>query len=398
MAGDTNETLFSKDEYVKFPEHTRKTLARFLSEGHLDADVSFEEVKLLRLAAGRLRHESLDSACKELEQQFDTDTRQEADQSRSGFYPPCFNDHPSSICDAPPAVPLEQYTQAYHVSFIKDIRNKPYAVVYDVIWRMYYVASIKKGSARHCISSCRFLQDDAPYILMRSGLGKREKILSYDVILNKWENLSKPNRISLQPNLVEINKCVYMFGGQSLDIRKLSFSKWRACAALLQPVFSPMYVVVGSKLTIFDGKTVQLFDASTNKVNTFDTFTIPLGVAVNIANHACVLTNSTIVQFDEPAETCTLQKLNSNLLINDVLIGAICHKRQIHIITQKHGLHVYSLSLEDFSITTVCSTESLVCPRDFSVLSSCVMQCSQDYIISPFLNYEEERRRHLHRS
>lgn len=389
MAGDTNQTLFSEDEFLKFPEEARKKLARFLSEGHFDTDVSFEEVKLLRQAAGRLRHESLESACNEIEQQFDVEMQQEADQSSSGLYPPC-------LCSRSETVQLEhQHTQVYHVSIVKDCRNKPRAVVYDVTAKCCYVANIQKRSVRHCISACRHLQNDAPYILIRSGIGKREKILSYDLILNKWRTLPKSKRISFQPYLVEINESVYMFGGHSCDIWRLSSSKWRSAASLVQPAFSPMFVVVGSKLTIFDGKAIQVFDARSNKVNKYDTFTIPPGVAVNIANNACVLTNSAIIQFVEQIETCTLHKLNSNLLKNDFLVGAVCHKSQVHIITEKHGLHVYSLSLEDLSITTVCSAESYECPRDFTVLSSCVVQSCQDYLISPFLSYEEERKRKL---
>ena len=384
MAHDSNETLFSEGEFHTFPEPTKKKLARFLSEGNFGADVSFEEMKLLRRAAGRLRHESLDSACKDLEQKFGNNAE---DQSTPGFYP--------NITSADqPTEKLDPCTQVYHVSFAKDRKNTTFAFVYDVTSGHCYTANIKKGSVLHCVSACRCLKDDAPYIFIRTSLRKSEQLLSYDVILGKWENILNPQRISLQPYLVEIQNSVYMFGGKSLDIRKLVSGKWRPCAALVYPVFNPMYVAVGNKLTIFDGKTVQLFDAATNKVKTFDTFTtVPQGVAINIANHACVVTTSAIVQFDESTESCSLQRLNSNLLMDTILIGAICHNRQVHIITKKNvGFRVFRLSLDDFSIAAVCFIDMPPRSGDFSVLSSCMVQSSQDYRLLPFLDYDEARK------
>ena len=387
MADNLNDTLFSADEYLNFPDESKTKLARFLSEGEFDTDISVQELKLFRLAAGRLRHESLDSACKELEQQYGMETNEMSIPSNRFA---CMADC-QSVCST--ARIMEHYKQAYSITFVKDRKDEAKATVYDVIGQYFYVAALKKGLAKHCISVCRWIQDDSPYILMRADSGKREKLRSYDLILNKWKKVSTSREVALQPYLVEINKCVYMFGGKSLDIRRFSSCKWQPSAALLEHVFNPVYIAIHEKLTIFDGRTIQVFDSSTNKVKKFDSVTIPVGVAVNINNYACVITQTNIFQFDETTETCTLRKLNSSLMKDDVLIAAISHKTKVHIITQNRSLCAYTLSLEDLSITNVCSMERLGLSRDFSILASCTICSHEDYVISPFLDYEGERRR-----
>ena len=384
MAFDDNETLFSEVEYPAYPDPTKKKLARFLSVGDFGADVSFEEMKLLHRAAGRLRNDSLESACKDLEQKFETDAEE---ASAPGLYP-----NLPLVTRSTDTHVFDQCTQVYHVTFAKE-RSKTFAFVYEVISRHCYTAKIKKDSVGHCVSACRSLQEDAPYILMKTGHGKDEKNLIYDIITNKWEKIPNAKKVSLQPYVIEIQNSVYMFGGKSLDIRKCVSGKWQSCAALVHPLFNPKYVAVANKLTIFDGNSVQLFDATKNKVKQFNTFTIPQGVAVNIANHACVVTTSAIVQFDETTEVCSFHPFDSKLLMDTSLIGAICHYRKIHIITRKNlDFHVFRLSLDDFSIVEVCTMDMSPRSGHFSVLSSCIVHSSHDYRLSPFLNYDEARK------
>ena len=388
MAFEDNETLFSEVEYPAYPDPTKKKLARFLSVGDFGADVSFEEMKLLRRAAGRLRNDSLESACKDLEQKFETDAEE---TPAPGLYP-----NLPLVTQSTDTHVFDQCTQVYHVTFAKDRSNSTFAFVYEVISRYCYTAKIKKDwqdSVGHCVSACRCLQEDAPYIFMKTGHGKYEKNLSYDIIMNKWEKIPNSKKISLQPYVIEIQNSVFMLGGKSLDIRKCVSGKWRPCAALVHPVLNPMCVAIGNKLTIFDGNSVQLFDATTNKVKLFNTFTIPQGVAVNIANHACVVTTSAIFQFDETTEVCSFHSFDSKLLMDTSLIGAICHNRKIHIITRKNlDFHVFRLSLDDFSIVEVCTMDMSPRSGHFSVLSSCIVHSSHDYRLSPFLNYDEARK------
>lgn len=383
MAFEDNETLFSEVEYPAFPDPTKKKLARFLSEGEFGADVSFEEMKLLRRAAGRLRNDSLESACKDLEQKFETE-----ETSAPAIYP-----NLPLVTLSTDTHEFDQCTQVYHVTFAKDTGKSTFAFVYEAISRHCYIAKIKKDSIRHCVSACRCLKEEAPYIFIKTGDGKCEKNLSYDIIMNKWEKIPNPKKISLQPYVIEIQNSVYMFGGKCLDIRKCVSGKWQPCAALVHPVFSPLYVATGNKLTIFDGNTVQLFDAATNKVKLFNTFTIPQGVAVNIANRACVVTPTAIVQFDETTETCSIHTFDSKLLMDSSLIGAIYRNRQIHIITKKNlGFHILRLSMDDFSIVEACAMDMSPRTGHFSVLSSCIVQSSHDYRLSPFLSYDEARK------
>ena len=421
MANNNNETLFSKDEFLKFPDQTKSKLARFLSEGHFDPGVSFHEVKLLRRAAGRLRYVSLDSACTELEQSFDststcteskqpcsTDLGQIFDNPRFGLEPPVAMGKDSgaeqackTLIEASNPVSggtscsSDAYKQLYIVVFVKDQRNKPKTVVYDVMRGNYYIAPITKRAVSGSRSACGFIQNDSPYIIMRTCLNKRKKLLTYDLILNKWKTISKSGKDHLQPYLVEINNNVYMFGGKSQDIRKFSSSKWRPAAALIEPIFNPIYIVINEKLTIFDGRSIHVFDSSTNKVRKFDSFTLPAGVAVNINDHACVLTPTSIVRFDESAETCIPQSLNTTLMAEDVLVGAIVHKRNIYIVTQSQSLRVCTLSLDSLNITSVCTSKNVELPRDVSVLTSCAIHLDTDYVISPFLDFEEERKRRM---
>ena len=387
MAFDNNETLFSEDEYLAFPDETKRKLARFLSAGDFgeDVHVTFEEMKLLRHAAGRLRNDSLKSACESLE----CDTETDAEEPSA---PDCYST--LALNQMMGSSEFDQCSQVYHVTIVRDRNNSTLACVYEVISGYCYASKIKKDSVQHCVSACRCLKDDAPYIFVKTCRENCETNLRYDIIMNKWKKISKNSKkLSFQPYVTEIQDSLYVFGGQSLDIRKFVHGKWQPCAALMRSVFKPMYVVVGSKLMIFEGSSVQVFDAITNKVKLFDTFTLPQGVAVNIVNHACVISTSAIVQFDETTGACSLHTLDSTLLKNSRLIGAICHHRKIHVITHKDSsLRMLRLSLDDLSMEEVCAMDMPPRSRSFSVLSSCIVHSSQNYRLSPFLNFDEARK------
>ena len=381
MALDKNDKLFCATEFRDFPESVQRNLALFLACGHFDTGVSFEEMKLLRLAAGRLRYDSLKSACEDLGSDIEVGAEE---TSTPGLYP---NLHLLKVIQSTETHEFDQCAQIYHVTFAKYMSSSAvFAFVYEAVSRHCYIANIKRNSVGHGVSACRCLKDDAPYIFIQRG----QKNLIHDIIKNKWKKITNPKKISLQPYVIEIQKSVYVFGGKSLDIRKCVSGKWQPCAALVHPVFNPMYVAVGNKLTIFDGNSVQLFDATTNTVKLFNTLTIPQGVAVNIANHACVVSTSAIVQFDETTEMCSFHSFDSKLLMDSSLIGAICHNRKLHIITKKTlDFHVLRLSLDDFSIVEVCAMDLPPRSGHFSVLSSCIVQSSHDNRLSPFLNYDE---------